>query len=65
MAGACECDNELSGSIKRVEFLDWLRTCQFLREDSDTWSLLVTNYSSVREFNSFTLAPLNMPQVIK
>jgi hypothetical protein len=27
MAGSCECDNEPSGSIKCVEFLDWLRPC--------------------------------------
>ena len=25
-AGTCECGNELSGSIKYGEFLDWLRT---------------------------------------
>ena len=27
VADACECGNEHSGSIKRVEFLDLLRTC--------------------------------------
>jgi hypothetical protein len=31
-AGACECDNELSGSIKCGEFLDYL-----LRKDSAPW----------------------------
>jgi hypothetical protein len=25
MTGTCECGNEPSGSIKRGEFLDWLR----------------------------------------
>jgi len=27
VAVACECDNEPSGSIKCVEFLDWVRNC--------------------------------------
>ena len=27
VAGACECGNEPSGSIKCGEFLDWLKTC--------------------------------------
>jgi hypothetical protein len=27
VAGACECGNEPSGSIKCGGFLDWLRTC--------------------------------------
>jgi len=27
VAGACECGNEHSGSIKCGEFLDWLRNC--------------------------------------
>jgi hypothetical protein len=26
-AGSCECGNESSDSIKRGEYLDWLRTC--------------------------------------
>jgi hypothetical protein len=26
-AGTCECGNELSGSIKCREFLDWLKNC--------------------------------------
>ena len=30
MAGFCENGNKMSGSIKRSEFLDWLRTCQLL-----------------------------------
>jgi hypothetical protein len=32
--GRCECGNELPGSIKWGEFLDWLKTCYFLRKDS-------------------------------
>jgi hypothetical protein len=27
VAGSCECGNEPSFSIKRGEYLDWLRTC--------------------------------------
>jgi hypothetical protein len=27
VARSCECGNELSGSIKGGEFLDWLRIC--------------------------------------
>jgi hypothetical protein len=26
VAGTCECGNEPSGTLKCVEFLDWLRT---------------------------------------
>ena len=33
-----ECGNELSGSIKCEEFIDWLRTGQFLKKDSAAWS---------------------------
>jgi len=29
----CECGNELSGSIKCGELLDWLRTGEVLRKD--------------------------------
>jgi len=32
-----ECANEPSGSIKCGEFLDWLRTCQILRNYSAPW----------------------------
>ena len=38
VASACECDNELSGSIKWGEFLDWLQTDQLLKKDSAAWS---------------------------
>ena len=31
MVGPCHCGNELSGSIKREEFLDYLRTGSFPR----------------------------------
>jgi len=40
VAGACECGNAPSGSIKCGEFLDWLRTGQLLRKDSAPWSKL-------------------------
>jgi len=34
VAGACECGNELSGSVKCGEFLDLLRNCWLLRKGS-------------------------------
>jgi hypothetical protein len=37
VAGTFECGNEASGSIKYGEFLDWLRTCQLLK-DFVVWS---------------------------
>jgi hypothetical protein len=37
MAGRCECDNELSGSLKCGEFSDQLRICQLLGKDSTAW----------------------------
>ena len=39
--GTCECGNELSGSIKCGEFLDWLRTGWLLKNDSVPWSSAV------------------------
>jgi hypothetical protein len=42
VAGSCECGNELSGSIKRGEFLDYLKTYWLLKKDSAPWSQLVT-----------------------
>ena len=38
MPGSCECGNELSGSIKFGEFLDYLRIGQNLKKDSVPWS---------------------------
>ena len=38
VAGACECGNEPSGSIKYMEFLDQLINCQLLKKDSASWS---------------------------
>ena len=40
VADTCECSNEPSGSIKCGEFLDQLRTGQFLKKDSALWSKL-------------------------
>ena len=37
MAGASECGNEPSGSVKCEEFLDWLRAGQLLKKDSAPW----------------------------
>jgi hypothetical protein len=37
VAGTCECGNELSGSIKRGEFLDYLQIGYFLKKDSVPW----------------------------
>ena len=38
MAGTFECGNELSGSVKCGEFLDWLQTGYLLKKDSAPWS---------------------------
>ena len=38
MAGASECGDEPSGSIKCGDFLDQLRTGKFLKKDSAPWS---------------------------
>ena len=37
MAGCCDCGNETTGSIKGGVFLDQLRTCRLLRDDSFPW----------------------------
>jgi hypothetical protein len=33
VAGTCECGNELTGSMKCCEFLDWLRTGWLLKKE--------------------------------
>ena len=38
MAGTCECGNELSASIKRGVFLDWLRIGLLLKKEFASWS---------------------------
>ena len=38
VVGTCECGNEPSGSTKRGEYLDWLRTGQLLKKDYVPWS---------------------------
>jgi hypothetical protein len=38
MAGACECGNEPSVSIKCKEFLDYVRKCLLLGKDPLPWS---------------------------
>ena len=38
VADACECGNELSGSVKCGEFLEQLQTSQLLKKDSAPWS---------------------------
>ena len=38
VADACECGNELSGSVKCGEFLDQLQTSQLLKNYSAPWS---------------------------
>jgi hypothetical protein len=42
VTGSCECGNELPGSIKCGEFLDYLRNCSLLKKASAPWSLLVS-----------------------
>ena len=43
VAGACECGNEPSGSVKCGEFLDQLQTSQLLKKDSAPWSKNVSD----------------------
>jgi len=38
VAGACECGNEPSASIKCWELLDYLKTGQLLKKDFAAWS---------------------------
>ena len=40
VTGTCECGNEPSRSVKCGEFLDYMRTGQFLKKDSIAWSEL-------------------------
>jgi hypothetical protein len=37
VVGTCECGNELSGSIKCGEFIDWLKTGWLLEKDRAAW----------------------------
>jgi hypothetical protein len=41
VVGSCEHGNETSGIISDGEFLDQLKDCQLLKEDSALWSYLV------------------------
>jgi len=36
--GCCERGNEPSGSIKCVQFLDQILTCELLKKNPDSWS---------------------------
>ena len=45
VADACECGNELWGSVKFGEFLDQLQTSQLLKKDSAPWSEYVNKWS--------------------
>jgi hypothetical protein len=38
MAGCCVSGNESTGSIKDVEFLDYLSASQLLKKDSASWN---------------------------
>jgi hypothetical protein len=40
VAGSCEHGNQLSGSIKFWEFLEWLTDCWLLKKDSAPWNHL-------------------------
>ena len=42
MAGCCYEGNKPSGSIKCMEFLEYVRDCWVLRKDSGAWSKLVS-----------------------
>jgi hypothetical protein len=50
VAGAFECGNEPSGSIKWGEFLDWLNNCWLFKKDSAPWS---SSYDSLNEMYLF------------
>ena len=45
VADACECGNELSGSVKCGEFLDYLQTSQLLKKDSAPWGKYIITVS--------------------
>jgi hypothetical protein len=49
MLGSCECGSELSGVINCGEFLDWLRTCCFLKKDFTPLSLVIGGMGLVDE----------------
>jgi hypothetical protein len=53
VAGTFKCGNELSGSIKCGIFLDYLRTSQLLKKDSDPWSLRETYQPCVSSDSSW------------
>jgi len=40
MSGSCEHGKEPSGSIKREEFLDYLKTNYLLKKDPELWNLV-------------------------
>jgi hypothetical protein len=43
VAGSCEHGNESSGSIKGVEFLDYLSDYQLPNKDSAPWSCMTND----------------------
>ena len=57
MAGVSECGNEISGSIKCGEFLDWLRNCQLLKRDSIplSWLIFTSCHPIHPSINTFSL----------
>jgi hypothetical protein len=61
LAGAFECDNEPSGSIKCGKFLDALWACYFLRKDSATWSSLESGFRSEGARNNLTQSLCDIP----
>jgi hypothetical protein len=48
-AGSCEKGNEPSGSTKRGEFIEWLRTCELIREDSAPVKRLISQSMVIRQ----------------
>ena len=54
MTGTCESGNEVSGSIKCGEFLDWLRIGWLLKNESAPWNKLVSIPSPLSECYSST-----------
>jgi hypothetical protein len=48
-AGSCEKGNEPSGSTKCGELLEWLRTCELIREDSAPAKQLICQSMVIRQ----------------
>ena len=50
MADTCKCGNELAGSIKREELLNYLWTGQVIKKDSAPWSKYTCKLSTLTKY---------------